>query len=307
MLIKLNQTRLHKFIAQHRSLRGEYTIGDIQNNIEKYGVFIDNQLVRNRLQWVFEGQKVELANWPERKKGDLSRIRIVDEQEDFVVLFKPSGVVVHPGAGQVTGTLLDWILENVPGQKELLQDAPITDNAHVSAGLVHRLDKDTAGLILVAKTLTAHTGLQNLFRDRKVQKHYLAVMSGNLTQRVELKGYQCRDKRNPRLQKFFVREKEALQYDPKARFSYSVFQPLQYDQSSDQTLVNVQIHTGRMHQIRVQAQYLGHPILNDPLYGELNNAECAFSILAPYLPTNGLQLLSNQVSFGQYTARLIEL
>lgn len=300
------KTRLHKFISEDPTLREEYTLGDIQNNIARYGVNIDGKAVYNRLQWVLPGQQIRLLDWPKRAKGDLTQIKIVDEQEGFIVLFKPAGVVVHPGAGHTQETLLDWLLRTIPGQRELMHNAAEIDNARISAGLVHRLDKDTAGLLLVAKSLDWHKQLQDLFRNRVVKKHYLAILQGQLNEAVEIKGWQCRDKRNPRYQKFFTNEKEAQWYDPQTRFSHSLFTPVRYDAVANQTLVDIEIFTGRMHQIRVQAKAVNMPILNDSIYGDHVTQTASFGVLKPYLPPTNLQLLSNSLEFEKYKYTLIQ-
>lgn len=308
----MKKLRLHHFISKSPDLRKEYTIGDIQNNIEQYGVLIDGEVSNNRLVWVYEGQKIELNNWPIRQKGDLSQIRIIADEPDFVVLFKPAGVVVHPGAGHQSGTLFDWILEHISGQKELLvaarhseqSEESTTSNATQSAGLVHRLDKDTAGLIVVAKTLEAHSRLQNEFRERKVEKHYRAVLKGKLSDAIEVRGWQCRDKRNPRFQKFFVNEEEAKRYDPQARFSHSLFTPLVYSAEADQTLVDVEIFTGRMHQIRVQAKHLGHPVLNDFIYGGESKSTSTFLETKEFIEPTNMQLVSYLIVIGSKVFKL---
>jgi RluA family pseudouridine synthase len=301
------KARLHHIITKDPLLKGDYTNGEIQNNIAEYGVFVDEVLTHSRLEWVTEFQKVVLNNWPVREIADLSGVKIVKDQPDFVVLFKPSGVVVHPGTGHTQNTLFDWILEHIPGQQELMDSASEDDNAHLSAGLVHRLDKDTAGIIFVAKTLEAHTRLQNMLRERTVEKHYLTVLEGHLEKITPVEGYQARDQRNPRFQKFYLSELEAFNYDRGARFSKSVFTPLEYNPDTNQTLVDVNILTGRMHQIRLHAQSLKLPVLNDPMYGTDKNQISNFEILSPYLPKDKMQLLSNSLAFEDFKIELIRL
>lgn len=302
----MKKTRLHHIIAKDSELRGGYTQGDIQNNIGQYGVLVDGTVTHDRLKWIIPGQDIRLNNWPVREVVDLSGVKIVAEYPRYYVLFKPSGIIVHPGAGTPDGTLLNWILDTLPGQEELQEEAEETDNAHISAGLVHRLDKDTAGLIIVAKTLSDHKHLQDLWRDRSVTKEYLAVLDGILDTEKEVKGWQSRDLKKPRYQKYFSNESDAIFYDPEARYAHSVFTPITIDPKQNQTLVKVVITTGRMHQIRLHAaQALGVPVLNDTLYNKNPVRDSTFRQLTPYLLRAQLQLLSNAITIEGEETRLI--
>ena len=171
-------------------------------------------------------------------------LAIAYEDEHLLVLNKPAGLVVHPGAGNRAGTLMNGLLHHVPA----LAGIP-------RAGIVHRLDKDTSGLMLVAKTLEAHTALVRALADREISRTYLAVCSGVLTgggtvdapigrHPVDRLKMSVRDSGKPAVTHFRVLERFAAH-----------------------TYVEVQLETGRTHQIRVHFAYRRNPLVGDPVYG----------------------------------------
>lgn len=191
-------------------------------------------------------------------------LEIVYEDRDLLVVNKPPGLVTHPGAGHKTGTLLNALLHHCPDLEEI---------GDVSRpGLVHRLDKDTSGLLVVAKTELAHRSLINQFQKHAVKKKYLALVWGRLPQR---EGRIAREiGRHPtERQKMSVharRGKEAVTlWRVRQEFPGSL------------TLVEFIIETGRTHQIRVHMTAEGHPVLGDATYGggasRLKNAPSALS------------------------------
>ena len=171
-------------------------------------------------------------------------LHVVYEDESLMVIHKPAGLVVHPGAGNSSGTLMNGLLHYIPGLQELPR-----------AGIIHRLDKDTSGLLLIAKTLQAHTALVRLLADRDIARHYLAVCNGVLTgggtinealgrHRVDRKRMCVRDDGKPAVTHYTVKERFAAH-----------------------TLVNVKLDTGRTHQIRVHFAHRRHALVGDPVYG----------------------------------------
>jgi 23S rRNA pseudouridine1911/1915/1917 synthase len=171
-------------------------------------------------------------------------LAIVHEDESLMVIDKPVGLVVHPGAGNSSGTLLNGLLHHAPALEALPR-----------AGIVHRLDKDTSGLLLIAKTLTAHTALVRLLEDREISRHYLAVCGGVLTgggkidepigrHRVDRKRMCIRDDGKPAVTHYTVIERFAAH-----------------------TYISVRLETGRTHQIRVHFAHRRHALIGDPVYG----------------------------------------
>lgn len=169
---------------------------------------------------------------------------IVFEDDAILVLDKPAGLVVHPGAGNRSGTLLNALLHHVPALATLPR-----------AGIVHRLDKDTSGLMVVAKTLPAHTDLVRQLQARAVKRHYLALVHGDLARSVIV---DAPIGRHP-----VRRTTMAIVAGGKpARTHVDVL-----ERHGATTLVRCRLQTGRTHQIRVHLASLGHPLVGDPVYG----------------------------------------
>ena len=180
---------------------------------------------------------------------------VVYEDDDILVINKPAGLVVHPGSGNWEGTLLNGLLFAYPNISQVPR-----------AGIVHRLDKETSGLMVVAKTVQAQTELVRQLQERTVKRRYLAIVQG------ELDAFGTVDAgigRNPQ-----DRLKMAVlvgQSGKPARTHYQSLGFWQYLQKS-YSIVVCQLDTGRTHQIRVHMQHIGHPLVGDPLYGEKRGA-----------------------------------
>jgi 23S rRNA-/tRNA-specific pseudouridylate synthase len=274
-----DRIRIHQYITKNiRSLTtSNYTPREIQANIELYGVDIDKTMYFKRLEKVFGNEDISIAHWPVKEKASYEGIAIIWEDNDYAVLFKPFGLPVQKGAGHIDNNLVNWLLDNIPGQKELLS-LPSNENNAITAGLVHRLDKDTQGLILIAKNLPALIHAQNQFRQRFVSKTYLTVLNGVLEEEITVVGHQFREPKTLIKQVFIVNnllEITKKQYgldDNKVKECKSTITPLLTD--GKLTFCKVKIYTGRMHQIRLAAQAIGHIVLNDKLY---NNQQAKLS------------------------------
>lgn len=176
-------------------------------------------------------------------------IDLVYEDKDMVIINKNPGVIVHPAQGYYTGTLVNAVLYHI---KDLS-----TINGIIRPGIVHRLDKDTSGLIVIAKNDTAHVKLTDIFKDKTIEKRYVCICKGNFKNssgRIEtLIGRDPRDRKKMAV----VTENGKI-----AITNYEVLDSVQ-----GFSLVDVKIETGRTHQIRVHMKSLNHPILGDEIYG----------------------------------------
>jgi 23S rRNA pseudouridine1911/1915/1917 synthase len=171
---------------------------------------------------------------------------IIYEDEDILVLNKAAGLVVHPAAGNREGTLLNGLLHHVADLVSIPR-----------AGIVHRLDKDTSGLMVVAKTLEAHLDLVEQLQARTVSRIYDAVVYGVLTAGGKVDAPLGRHPSN--------RQKRAVSAGGDAREAVTHYRVQERYRSH--TLVQCQLETGRTHQIRVHMAHIGHALLGDPLYG----------------------------------------
>ena len=179
-------------------------------------------------------------------------------QDDWLAIInKPSNMVVHPAKGNWSGTLVNALQWHF---REHLS----TGNGHLRAGIVHRLDKDTSGVILVAKDDRTHRDLAMQFESRKVFKEYVAIAAGELDRDSDYIEVALRQHPHDR-------EKQAVAHDPDdpdAKPAMSYYEVM--ERFRGYTLVKVQPRTGRTHQIRVHLQHIGCPVLSDKLYGGRN-------------------------------------
>ncbi len=180
---------------------------------------------------------------------------VVWEDEAVIVVDKPPGLVVHPGAGRQRGTLAAGLVFRYP---ELAGVGP-----EGRAGLVHRLDRDTSGVLIVARTEAAHSNLVEAIRRRKVSRRYLCLVVGVMEMATgTIEAPIGADPSDPRKRKVVVGGRPS-------RTHYRVL-----ERFDDATLLEVTLETGRTHQIRVHLQAIDHPVIGDPWYGRPWKIEC---------------------------------
>ena len=176
-------------------------------------------------------------------------IDIVYEDGDIAVVDKPAGMVVHPAGGNEDGTLVNALMFRLDGLSAI--------NGVIRPGIVHRIDKDTSGLLVIAKNDAAHEKLSEQFRVHSITRRYMAVVSGDLSDaRGTIDAPIGRDERDRKA--FTVTARNSK----RAVTHYSVIKRF-----GEYTLVDLSLETGRTHQIRVHMKYIGHPVVGDPLYG----------------------------------------
>jgi 23S rRNA pseudouridine1911/1915/1917 synthase len=179
-----------------------------------------------------------------RAEPEPIELEIVHEDDALLVVNKPAGLVVHPGAGNPAGTLMNGLLHRVSALEEIPR-----------AGIIHRLDKDTSGLLVVAKTLIAHTALVRLLAERDISRHYLAVCNGVLTGGGTI--------REPIARHPVDRKRMSVQQNGKPAVTHYTVR----ERFSAFTLVNVKLESGRTHQIRVHFAHRRHALVGDQVYG----------------------------------------
>ena len=181
-------------------------------------------------------------------------LNIVFEDDEVLIINKPAGMVVHPGSGNYSGTLLNgvaWYLKS--------EDPAISESNLPRFGLVHRIDKNTSGLLVLAKTDRAMRHLAKQFFDHTVKRNYVAVVWGDF---IENEGtIHAHVGRNQRFRKLFEAYPEG-EHGKDATTHYKVLERFNYV-----TLIQCVLETGRTHQIRVHMKYIGHPLFNDDFYG----------------------------------------
>lgn len=243
--LELAGLRLDQALAR---LAPEYSRSRLQSWIRGNKVWLDGENCSSR-QKVWGGESVDIAASPEPDETAHApqemQLSILFEDDFLIVIEKPAGLVVHPGSGNREGTLLNALLHHAPELSSIPR-----------AGIVHRLDKETSGLMVVAKTLPAQTSLVRQLQARQVKRHYVALVHGKLGKDGTVDAPIGRHPAH--------RTKMAVVKKGKpARTHYKVIENF-----SGCTLLECALESGRTHQIRVHMQHIGHPLVGDPVYGK---------------------------------------
>jgi 23S rRNA pseudouridine1911/1915/1917 synthase len=242
--------RLDKYVAQEMP---ELSRSRVQRLIDAGLIRVNGVTVKpsyTPTEGDFVRVEAELEVEPEAPEPQPMALDIVYEDQALMVINKPAGLVVHPGAGHPDGTLVNALLAYRP---ELAEE----DMDPKRPGIVHRLDQDTSGLLIVAATAAAQRELQRQFRERTVDKRYLALVHGRLT--PERAAIEAPIGRHPRDRTRMSVRQEGGRY---ARTEYQIREYL-----SSTTYLEAHLLTGRTHQLRVHFAAINHPIVGDEVYG----------------------------------------
>lgn len=240
-------TRLDVFVAE----KAECTRSHAKNLIEEGDVTVNGIKAAKSGALLKAGDVVVIVN-PAPKELDLSPqdipIEIVWQDEDFAVVNKPQGMVVHPAPGAYDNTLVNALLFKLSSLSGI--------NGVARPGIVHRLDKDTSGLLVVAKNDFAHISLQKQIAEKSAKRYYYALVDGVVQKDSgEIRNFLARSTAD--------RKKYAVAKD--GRLAITLYKVVK--RYSAYTLMEYELKTGRTHQIRVHSRYIGHPVVGDRTYG----------------------------------------
>ncbi|KAF1296058.1 pseudouridine synthase [Enterococcus sp. JM4C] len=253
VLIQQQTGRIDKVLSE--TLKN-YTRSQVQLWLKEQGVTVNGEVAKAN--YKVKAQDRIVITIPEPETLDLIAedipLEIVYQDEDLAVINKPQGMVVHPSAGHKNGTLVNALLFHMKDLSSI--------NDVVRPGIVHRIDKDTSGLLMVAKNDFAHEFLAKQLKDKTSLRKYVALVHGEIShEKGTIDAPIGRSKVN--------RKKQAVIEGGKSAVTH--FQVL--ERFTDYTLVELQLETGRTHQIRVHMQYIGFPVAGDPLYGPKKTLE----------------------------------
>lgn len=231
----------------------EYSRSYLSKLIEDGAVLVNGNPETSKKYKVKEGDEISISI-PEAKPLDVEAedipLDIVYEDDDLMVINKPRGMVVHPAAGNYTGTLVNAVMAHAG-------DSLSSINGVIRPGIVHRIDKDTSGLIMVAKNNRAHESLSAQLKEHSITRRYVALVYDNIVNdNGTIDAPIGRDPKNR------LRKKVNGEAPRRAVTHYKVL-----ERYGKYTLCEMKLETGRTHQIRVHMAYIKHPLVGDPLYG----------------------------------------
>ena len=230
------------------------TRSNITKHIKDGTIKVNDKMVKSGYM-LKEKDIITYSEWKETTEVEKENIPldIYYEDEDVLVVNKKSGMVVHPGSGNYHGTLVNALTYYT----DELSDINGTDRP----GIVHRIDKDTSGLLLISKNNKAHQILSDDFKNKRIKRKYIALVSGVINENT--------GKINAPIGRSLTDRKKMCVTDKNSKSAITNFTVLERYKNS--TLIECILETGRTHQIRVHMSYIGHPVINDPVYGKKIN------------------------------------
>ncbi|MFQ7349013.1 MAG: RluA family pseudouridine synthase [Anaerococcus vaginalis] len=254
MKIKANkEIRIDKYLSD---LFEEIPREKVKDFIKDEKIKINNKKIKPSYKLIFNDE-IEISDKlfeKEKIEAEDMNLKIIYENEDYAIIDKDENVIVHPAGSIVSGTLVNGLLDYF-GYDNL---------SHIGGddrpGIVHRLDKDTTGLMVIAKNNSSYKYLKNLFETRKIDKEYLAICNGVFQKKSgTIQTFMDRDPNNRRKMAVTNSGRDAIS-------KYEVI-----SENNGYSLVKIKILTGRTHQIRVHMTHINHPLLGDPVYGNVKH------------------------------------
>lgn len=247
VVINQESGRIDKVLSD---LLKEHSRSQIQQWLKEQNITVNGEVIRSN--YKVKAQDEIVISIPEPVELSIQAenipLDIVYEDDDLLVVNKPQGMVVHPSAGHMTGTLVNALLYHIKDLSSI--------NGVIRPGIVHRIDKDTSGLLMVAKNDRAHGILADQLKNKTSLRKYVALVHGEIAHdKGEINAPIGRSKNDRKMQAVIEGGKEAVTH----------FEVL--ERFAGFTLVQLQLETGRTHQIRVHMKYIGYPVAGDPLYG----------------------------------------
>ena len=221
----------------------------ISKNIKNGNITVNDETVKNGYS-LKENDVIKIKDLTvdTSVKAEEIPLDILYEDDDIIVVNKKSGMVVHPGNGNYTGTLVNALM----AYTDDLSD----EGGSERVGIVHRIDKDTSGILLIAKTNEAHRILSDGFKNKTIHRKYIALVHGIIDNN--------RGKIDAPIGRSKIDRKKMCVTDENSKKAVTTFTVL--ERLNNATLLELVLETGRTHQIRVHMQYIGHPVVNDPVY-----------------------------------------
>ena len=215
-------------------------------------------------------------------------LEIMYEDGDLLVVNKPRGMVVHPAPGNYSGTLVNALLHHCKGNLSGI-------NGVIRPGIVHRIDKDTSGLLLVAKNEAAHVSLSEQIKEHSLAREYRAVINGHLKEQ--------RGTVDAPIGRSASDRKKMCVTDKNSKNAVTHYEVL--EEYKDFSFVKLRLETGRTHQIRVHMAYLGHPVAGDPVYGPKNgltklNGQCLHAGLLGFVHPSSGEFIKTEAPLPEY-------
>ena len=248
MIVEINDSgkRIDKYLNENT----EYTRSKIQKMIENGNILVNDIKVKDSYK-VKENDYITIEALEETTDilPENIPLDIYYEDDDLIVVNKPSGMVVHPAPGNYTGTLVNALIYHTNNLSKV--------NTNIRPGIVHRIDADTSGLLLVAKNDKSHNILAEAIQKKEVVREYIALVEGIIMEdTATIDAPIGRDKNNRKKMTVTIENSKDAVTHIRVLERYK-----------DSTLIRCKLETGRTHQIRVHLSYIGHPVVNDPVYG----------------------------------------